>query len=404
MPTRQSSQHETISLADARRIALAAQGFDKPRPRRADARHLHAVLDTLALVQIDSVNIVTPAHYQVFYSRVGPYRRSSLDDLLYRKRAFTEQWAHEASIIPVSTWPLLRHRMASLDRWRRRLDEYMRKYAAYAARVLDEVRARGPLAAGELTEPDGSKGRGGGWWGWTHAKIALEGHFARGALAIADRRQAGFARVYDLAERVLPHEHYRREVTESDARRELTRKATRALGIFTLRDLSDYFRIPQTVARPVLAELATLGEVREVRVEGWRDVAYVRTDAKAPKPIETATLLSPFDPVVWFRPRAERLFAFEYRIEIYTPAPKRRWGYYVLPYLLDDRIVGRIDLKADRAAGVLRVLAAHREPHASNDVAQRLGPELHQMAGWLGLDDVQVAKRGNLARTLVRHV
>jgi len=394
---------QTIPIADARRIALAAQGFGTQRPKRADARHLRGVLDTLGLVQIDSVNVVTPAHYQVFFSRVGPYPRTLLDDLLYRRRHFTEQWAHEASIIPVETWPLLRHRMNSQDRRLRALGAYMEKHASYAARVLDEVRARGPLTAAEITEPDGSKGQRGKWWGWTHAKAALEGHFAFGALAIAERRQAGFARVYDLAERVLPDEHYRRELPAADARRELARKATRAMGIFTVKDLATYFQMPLADARAVNAELAELGEIREVRVEGWREPAYMRNDATRPKRIESAAILSPFDPVMWFRPRAERLFGFEYRIEIYTPAPKRRYGYYVLPFLHDERIVGRVDLKADRSEGVLRVLAAHREPHAPEDSATALAAELQQMARWLELDAVHVASKGNFARALRKY-
>ena len=394
---------ELISLADARRIALAAQGFGSPRPRRADARQLKSVLDTLALVQIDSVNVVTPAHYQVFFSRIGVYPRSLLDDLLYKRRAFTEQWAHEASIIPVATWPLLRHRMNERERRIRALGEYMRKYASYAARVLEEVRDRGPLTAADVSEPDGTKGKRGKWWGWTHAKAALEGHFAFGALAIAGRRQAGFARVYDLAERVLPDEQIKREITHEDARRELARQATRALGVFTRRDLADYFRISMVEVRLVLAELESLGEIREVRVEGWKDTAYLRADAKPPRGVEGSALLSPFDPVVWFRPRTERLYDFHYRIEIYTPAPQRRYGYYVFPFLHNERIVGRVDLKADRGDGVLRVLATHKEPGTPDDAAPALAGELQRMAEWLELDDVQVASKGNFARALRRH-
>jgi len=397
------SKPETISLPDARRVALAAQGFGAPRPRRPHARHLQAVVDRLALVQIDSVNVVTPAHYQVFFSRVGNYRRALLDELLYKRRAFTEQWAHEASIIPVATWPLLRHRMNPQDRRMRALGEYMKKNVSYAARVLEEVRERGPLTAADISEPDGTKGKRGKWWGWTHAKAALEGHFAFGAMAIAERRQAGFARVYDLVERVLPEEHVTREVAHDDARLELARQATRALGVFTRRDLGDYFRIPLAEVRVVLAELERLGEVREVRVEGWSDTAYLRVDAKRPRQIEAAAILSPFDPVVWFRPRTERLYDFHYRIEIYTPAPKRRYGYYVFPFLHNDRIVGRADLKADRAEGVLRVLATHKESHAPDDSAKALASELQRMAEWLELDDVHVANKGNFARVLRKY-
>ena len=395
---------ESLSLSEARRIALAAQAFDRPRPAGpVNAGHLRRLLRQIGLLQIDSVSIVLPAHYQVPFSRLGPYDRSRLDDLIYRERAFTEQWAHEASIIPVEHWPLIRHHLGPHERRWGALAKFMEEHAEYAGRVLEHIRSRGPVVAGDIDEPDGTRGRGGGWWGWTRAKATLEGHFARGTVAIAERRAAGFARVYDLAERVVPDEHHTRTMSREEAQRELIRLAARATGVATAADLADYYRMAPREARQRVAELASAGELRPVRVEGWRDPAYLTAGARVPRAIGASALLSPFDPVVWYRPRAERLFDFDYRIEIYVPREKRKYGYYVFPYLLGDRIVGRVDLKADRAAGCLRVLGSYIEGHADVDtVAGPLASELRTMARWLGLDDVSVARRGSLARSLAR--
>jgi uncharacterized protein len=400
MPARRRS--ESISLSDARRIALAAQGFDRPRPSgTVNAGHLRRLLRQIGLIQIDSVNVLLPAHYQVPFSRLGPYDRTRFDDLIYKDREFTEQWAHEASILPVEHWPLIRHHLGAHERRWRALAKFMDENADYATRVLEEVRARGPVAAGEVDEPDGTRARGGGWWGWTMAKATLEGHFSRGTIAIAERRTAGFARAYDLAERVVPNEHRARTLAREEAQRELIRLAARANGIATAADLTDYYRMAPREARQRVAELSAAGELREVRVEGWREPAYLHPDARTPRAINAAALLSPFDPVVWYRPRAERLFHFDYRIEIYVPREKRKYGYYVLPFLLGDRVVGRVDLKADRAGGCLRVQGAYVEGHAKADaVAAPLADELRTMARWLGLADVSVARRGTLARAL----
>jgi len=395
------TRRDSISLGEARRIALAAQGFDRSRPASVNAAHLRRIIRQVGLLQIDSVNVLLPAHYQVPFSRLGPYDRSRLDALIYRDREFTEQWAHEASILPVEHWPFIRHHLSPHERRWGALAKWMEANTDYAARVLEEVRARGPVVAGDIAEPDGVRGKGGGWWGWTQAKIALEGHFARGNIAIAERRAAGFARVYDLAERVVPNEHQARTLAREEAQRELVRLAARANGIATARELADYYRMAPREARQRVTELASAGELLEVEVEGWRDTAYLHRDARVPRRIEAAALLSPFDPVIWFRPRAERLFEFDYRIEIYVPREKRKYGYYVLPFLLGDRLVGRVDLKADRAEGCLRVLGAYVEPHASaDDVAPALARELRTMARWLDLDDVSVARRGTLAREL----
>ena len=394
-------RRESLSIGEARRVALAAQGFDRPRPTAVNAGHLRRVIRQVGLLQIDSVNVLLPAHYQVPFSRLGAYDRARLDALIYRDREFTEQWAHEASILPVEHWPLIRHHLGPHERRWGALAKFMAANADYAARVLEEVRARGPVLAGEITEPDGTRARGGGWWGWTMAKAALEGHFARGAIAIAERRTAGFARAYDVVERVIPGDHHLRTMAREDAQRELVRLAARANGVATARDIADYYRMAPREARQRVAELASAGELHEVRVEGWRDVAYLHADARIPRAISAAALLSPFDPVIWFRPRAERLFHFDYRIEIYVPKEKRKFGYYVLPFLLGDALVARVDLKADRAAGLLRVLGAYVEAHArAGDVASPLARELLTMARWLGLDDVSVAKRGSLAGAL----
>ena len=395
-------RRERLSLGEARRIALAAQGFDRPRPTGvANVAHLRRVIRQIGLLQIDSVSVLLPAHYQVPFSRVGPYDRSRLDALIYRDREFTEHWAHEASILPVEHWPLIRHHLSPHERRWGALAKWMHANADYATRVLDEVRARGPLLAGDVDEPNGTRGKGGGWWGWTQAKIALEGHFARGAIAIAERRSAGFARAYDLAERVVPNEHHTRTLAREEAQRELVRLAARANGVATASDLADYYRMAPREARQRVAELASAGELLEVEVEGWRDQAYLHRDARAPRRIEAAALLSPFDPVIWYRPRAERLFEFDYRIEMYVPREKRKYGYYVLPFLLGDRIVARVDLKADRAEGCLRVLGAYVEAHAdADDVAGPLANELRTMARWLALDDVSVARRGPLSQAL----
>jgi uncharacterized protein YcaQ len=287
------------------------------------------------------------------------------------------------------------------DRRARALAAFMEKHATYATWVLDEVRARGALVAEEVLEPDGTKGRRGDWWGWTTAKATLEGHFASGALAVAERRKVGFARAYDLAERVIPAEHHSCQLEREDAQRELLRRAARSHGVGTAADLADYYRMGTRDARARIAELVEASELREVRVESWREPAYLHPEAKTPRRIGASTLLSPFDPLVWYRPRTERLFRFEYRIEIYTPKEKRRWGYYVLPFLLGERIVARVDLKADRKAKRLLVLAAHREADTDvNQVAPALAAELRAMAEWLGLEGVSVARKGGLAKAL----
>lgn len=390
-----------LSLDEARRLTLAAQGFDRPRPRRVAGRDLARAIQRLGLVQLDFVNVVVPAHYQVLFSRLGPYRRALLHETVYRRGAFTEQWAHEASIVPMDAWPLLRHRR---DTHRVRpwgFERFLARDPGYVRRVLAAVRRHGALTAADLPPPAGvaRRIRGDAWVG-TVPRATLEALFGRGKLAVTDRRP-NFARVYDLAERVIPAEHHERRVESDEARRELLRRAARALGVATAGDLADYYRMSPREARPRIAELVEEGTLEEVRVARWRKPAFVTAGARAPRVIAAAALLSPFDPVIWHRPRAERLFDFDYRLEIYTPAAQRRWGYYVLPFLLGERIVARVDLKADRAAGRLLVPAAYRERHADPDpVAAALAAELRTLADWLGLGEIVVAPRGDLARAL----
>ena len=388
-----------LSLAEARRIALAAQGFDRPRPARVDTRHLRRTVQQLGLLQIDSVNVLVPAHYQVPFSRLGPYPRSRLDDLVYRKRELFEQWAHEASILPVDAWPLLRHRMQAhrIRPWG--FEKFLDKHPEYVAWVLKEVRGRGPLLAADLPEPDGTPRRT-GMWARGVPRMVLEAHFGAGKVATANRRP-NFARAYDLAERVIPAEHFKRKVSSAEAQRELLRRSARAHGVGTAGDLADYYRMPIGDARARLAELVDAGELGEVRVEAWRETAYLHPDAKLPKQIDAAALLSPFDPLIWHRDRAARLFDFDYRIEIYVKAPKRRWGYYVLPFLLGERLVARVDLKADRKVRRLLAVAAYVERHAKpKPVAKALAAELQAMSGWLDLDAVQIGRKGGFARPL----
>lgn len=405
-----------LSLQDARRIALAAQGLDRPRPkRRAGADDLRRVIQRLGLLQIDYVNVLIPAQYQVLFSRLGDYDRTSLDTLVYRapEREFTEMWAREASIVPIAHWPLLRYRMDQQDRRYRAFTQFLDKYPAYSAAMLGEIRKRGPLAASELPEVDGSRGRSSGFWGWSQARCVVEALFMRGQVSVTDRRGSNNARICDITERVIPRDLLDRVIDRGEANRELLRIAARAHGIGTVGDFADYFRMRIREAQRHVVELVEEGELREVRVEGWREPAYLHKDAEAAaapgRGSRTRTqkagaaLLSPFDPVVWHRGRIARLFDFDYVLEIWVPAAKRRWGYYVLPFLFEERLAARVDLKADREAGVLRVIASYLESHAQKNreaVAHALAVELNTMAAWLGLSGVAIGRRGDFARTL----
>jgi uncharacterized protein len=398
---------ENLTLSEARRIALTSQGFDRPRPNgKVNASHIRVAIRRLGLVQIDYVNVLTPAHYQVLFSRLGPYEKSLFDDLVYRRREFTEQWAHERSILPVESWPLLRHRMEAhrVRPWG--FEKFLAQQSSYAAWALEEIRARGPLSAEDIPEPDGAPRRMSDKWGWgmNFKSQTLEAHFGFGRLAVVERLP-NFTRVYDLSERVIPAEHHGRKIGREEGQRELIRLAARSHGVGTASDLADYYRMPIREARHRIAELVEAGKLREARVEGWREPAYIHPEARVARRIEASTLLSPFDPVVWHRPRVARLFSFDYRIEIFTPQEKRRWGYYVLPFLLGERLVARVDLKADRAMRRLLALAAYVEAGTNpGEVADALAAELWTMAAWLGLDSVFVERRGGFARTLAAAV
>ncbi len=388
---------ERISLAQARRIALAAQGFADPRPNgRVDRRHLRRVLDRMGLIQIDSVNVLVRSQELPVFARLGPHPRTLIADATAAGELF-EYWVHEASHVPTEHHHLHRWQMAKEHKWGRYWDLHKRR-PGYIDEVLQRIELDGPVAAGDLSERVGKKGQ---WWDWDDAKVALEHHFWNGRLT-ATRRAGDFARIYNLAERVLPgHVLARPTPTEREARKELLAMAARHHGVATLNDLTDYHRVKNEPSRPLVAELVEEGVLREVQVEGWTKPGFLHRDAKLPRRIAATALLSPFDPVCWNRDRTERLFGFHYRIEIYTPAPKRVYGYYVLPVLWGDSLVGRLDMKADRAAGVLRVQGAYAEPGVpAGPLAEDLAPELQAMAEWLGLGRVEVADRGDLARTL----
>ncbi|MBZ9885909.1 winged helix-turn-helix domain-containing protein [Mesorhizobium sp. CA10] len=391
---------DKISLAMARRVALGAQGFNDPRPAGVpDRRHLARVLSRTGLLQIDSVSAVVRAHYMPLYSRLGPYPLTLLDNAaVTRKRAVFEYWAHEASFLPVETYPLMRWRMQRAeqgDEMYLGLAKWGRERKEMIDEIYREVADRGPIAASDI---EGHKGNG-GWWGWSEAKHAFEWLFWAGRITTAYRR--GFERYYDLPERVLPQAVLDLPIPSvEDAHRELLRISARAHGIATYGDLRDYFRLAPGDTKDRIEELVDAGELLPVKVEGWDKTAYLHKDARFPRRIEARALLAPFDPVVFERTRTEKLFDFRYRIEIYTPAEKRQYGYYVLPFLLGDRIVARVDLKADRPASILRVHAAYAEAGAPPETAAQLFDELKQMQGWLGLEAIEVTPAGDLGPAL----
>ena len=392
--------HATISEAQARRIALAAQGLGRPRGAQPGIRQLNGVIDRLGLLQLDSVNVFERSHYLPAFARLGTYDKAALDRLTFaRKSGYIEYWAHEAAVIPVETWPLMRWRM---DSYKHSASMDASHWVHDNRQMIDWLRAeladKGPLPASAI-EHDANK-RSGPWWGWSDVKVGLEVLFRWGELVSGGRTR--FERTYALPEQVLHGDIITAQVPRGDAIRQLLEHSARAHGIGTAADFADYFRLKGADARPALQELEDEGVLLPVTVRGWerggRQVpAWVHRDARIPRRIETTALLSPFDPVVWERARAERMFGFRYRIEIYTPQPKRIYGYYVLPLLIDDRLVGRIDLKSDRQNSVLRVQASWSEPDAPAETAARLTPLLGEIAAWQGLERVEVMRRGDLA-------
>jgi len=406
----------TLSLAEARRLAIASQGFGK-RPATPSLDHIRKLAAKIHVFQIDSVNVVARAHYVPAFARLGPYRTDVINSLTYRKRELFEYWGHAASLLPIALYPLVRYRM--------RRDEtlsYMESpRGVNLAKVYDEVATRGPIAASDLTDPGKRVSK---WWGWGDGKARLEYLYDSGLVAIAGRR--GFERIYDLAERVIPRSALDAPTPpREEAMKQLICLAAKAYGVGTFRDVVGYFttdgwhdrRPPgpwwqkssqgraKPIAKRLVAELMDEGRLLPARVEGWREAAYLHPDARIPRSVDARALVTPFDSLVWERDRIDRLFGMKYTIELYVPAEKRVYGYYVFPFLLGDTLVGRCDLKADRERGVLMVRTAHLEPKQNAArVARGLADELRDVQTWLALDRIEVASQGNLAASLRRAV
>jgi len=398
----------TLTGAQARRIAVAAQGFAEPKPRGLVTRaHLRRLISRIQVLQLDSVSVAVRAHYAPVFSRLGTYDRNVLDRAAWSHsarspRLLVEYWAHEAALMSVDDWPLLRWRMREYThgRWR---TEVVKKRQRLADDVIAAVAKHGPSTAGQIEQYVGEErpGKKGPWWDRSDTKWVTEALFSAGVLTTETR--VGFARHYDLVENVLPPEVVTREVDDEEAVRELTLRAATALGVGTEADIRDYFRLSPKLSKPAIAKLVADGELEPVEVDGWNTPAYLRAGQSIPRRDRGTALLCPFDPLIFFRPRVERLFDFHYRIEIYVPRPKRQFGYYVWPFLLDGQLVGRVDLKAERARDALHVVGAFTEdgqdkPH----VAKALAAELRTMASWLGLSEVTVGDRGDLTVQLSR--
>jgi hypothetical protein len=399
---------DSLSAAQARRVLLAAQGFGRPTaaaPKPAGTRQLNLLLDRIRLLQLDSVNVFERSHYQPVFARLGQYDKAALDALTFRTPTartpgrYVEYWAHEAALIPLESWPLWRWKMDALSRRDAERYEWVRDNQAMLQWLRDELASTGPVSAREI-EHDANR-RTGPWWGWSDVKQGLEMLFRWGEVVSAGRTR--FERTYALTEHVVPAEFREREVSRTDAHRTLVAEAAQALGVGTASDLADYFRLKSVDVRAAIAELTDSGELVPVTVQGWKQPAWLHRDARLPRRIQHVALLSPFDPVVWDRPRAERMFGFHYRIEIYTPEPQRQFGYYSLPVLVDDALVGRIDLKTDRQARVLRVQSAWHEEGLEaragglGALAERIVPTLREIAHWQGMEQISVTGRGTLS-------
>lgn len=397
---------DELTADEARRLALHSLGFAAKRPARAGIQHVRATAARLGAIQIDSVNVLARAHYLPTFSRYGPYPASALDELAYDKRELFEYWAHAACLLPVDMYPLMRWRMErQREAWKKDGAE-----SAFVEAVYKEVADRGPISAGEVSIAGKSTGP---WWGWSRGKVAVEILLAQGRLAIASRRR--FERLYDVTERVLPQRVLDAPmIAEREAKKELFVRAARAMGVGTARDIAQYFhvdawwdrrslngRVRPPNLQELFDELAAEGRLLVVRVEGWKRPGYMVPDARIPRAVDARALVSPFDPIMWERKWAKAVFDFDYQIEIYVPAPKRVYGYYVLPFLMGDRFSARVDLKADRKSSTLIVQSAHREAHADGgEVAHALAAELRLLATWLSLDSIRLTRRGNLAREL----
>jgi uncharacterized protein YcaQ len=402
---------QTISVTTARKTFLAAQGFADPRPSGVPSRrHLKRVLSRVQLLQLDSVNVAVRAHYMPVFSRLGAYEPELLDNAAWahsarQPRLLVETWAHEASLLPIEDWPLLRSR-AKRDGWWRHYKPLIEKSPGLVDEILSVVKELGPIGAGGIERAvaaDVPRRGPGSWWERSEVKRVCEYLFGVGQLTTGTRRS--FERLYDLTERVVPPEILSRTVSAEEGARGLIERSARALGVATETDLRDYYRLGPAPARQAVAELVESGVLEPVSVGGWKATAYRHAEARTPRAVTGRALLCPFDPLIWERARTERLFGFHYRIEIYVPEPKRVYGYYVFPFLLDGALVARVDLKSDRAAGVLRVQGAFAEE--GTDVARtlpELSAELRHMAEWLGLSGVTVGTRGDLARPLAKLV
>ena len=384
----------SFSIKQARRLALAAQGFGvRPSTAAISSAQVNRMIGRLGLLQIDSVNALVRSHYLPLFSRLGNYSPQLLDQAAWsqgRQRRLFEYWGHEASLLPLAMYPLLRWRMQRASQGQGiygQLARFGQEQQATIRRVLACVEEQGALGAGSLST---RQERAGPWWDWSAEKHALEWLFAAGEVTVAGRR--GFERLYDLPERVLPAAILQQPLLdEAEAQRGLLLHAIGALGVATEKDLRDYFRLSPADGPARLAQLLEAGEVQRCEVEGWRQAAYCLPAPKVPRKVEASALLSPFDSLVWERSRTERLFDFRYRLEIYTPQHKRIYGYYVLPFLHDERIAARVDLRAERALGRLAVHAVHEEPQGLDEQGMMaLAANLRQMAQWLGLEQVQL--------------
>lgn len=390
-----------LSVGEARRVALTAQGFGNPRPSSAvTQRHIAGVLRDVGAIQIDSVNVLVRSQELPLFSRLGSHKRTAIADATKRGKIF-EYWAHEAAHIPVEFHPLFRWKMEAARRgnsahWG--LSTFYTANKPFVEGIYRRVVTDGPLSSRDLSVRKSPKGT---WWDWDEAKTALEYLFWTGRV-MSRARGSDFARIYDIPERVLPQSILAMATpSETEARKALIVQSAASMGVATASDLADYFRQKLNVVRPLINELVEDGTLREVRVENWKEVAYLHPSARLPRSILTRALVSPFDSLVWCRPRNERLFNFHYRIEIYTPQHKRIYGYYVLPFMLNGEIVGRVDVKAHRSERTLTVHASFAEDGVDRgDVAKHLWSELSEMAAWLDLDHVAISRRGNLSASL----
>ena len=388
----------SLSIDQARRYALAAQGFTDQRPSgRIDVRHFRRVLHRVGLVQLDSVNVFSRAHYMPFFSRLGAYERAALDRWLWRSGEQFEYWGHEASLIPIDQYPLWRWRMEAPWSWNR-VERIKKEDPGYLSRVLDQVRADGPLQTRDLESPGQRDANS--MWGWSKGKVALEALFHQGDITVFDR--VNFVRLYGATEDVIRDSALSAAgLSREEGQRQLVEMASSSMGVASLADLADYHRIRVPDARPLVEEMVQEGRLIEVEVEGWGTQAFLHPDARLPREVDGRALLSPFDSLVWCRPRVDRLWDFHYRIEIYVPEAKRVHGYYVLPFLLDGELVARVDLKTDRAREVLRVKGAWAEDGVDRvRVGRELRAELDSVALWLGMEDLEIVDNGDLASFL----